>query len=63
MWLTFTNDIVVEISEVEDAIKCVELIKTCDKDGVYAAHLKHFNKRFVLLLLCKTSFLYMDFYL
>ena len=52
-----------EISEVEDAIKCVELIKTCDKDGVYAAHLKHFNKRFVLLLLCKTSFLYMDFYL
>ena len=60
----YTNDIVVEISEVENVIKCLDINKTDGMDGVYAEHLKHCDTRIVpLLAMCITVFLYMDFYL
>ena len=53
----YTNDIVVEISEVENAIKCLDINKTDGMDGVYAEHLKHCDKRIVpLLAMCITGF-------
>ena len=53
----YTNDIVVEISEVENAIKCLDINKTDGMDGVYAEHLKHCDKRIVpLLAMCITVF-------
>ena len=46
-----------EISEVENAIKCLDINKTYGMDGVYAEHLKHCDKRIVLLLaMCITGF-------
>ena len=53
----YTNDIVVEVSEVENAIKCLDINKTCGMDGIYAEHLKHCDKRIVpLLAMCITVF-------
>ena len=53
----YTNDIIVEISEVENAIKCQDINKTDGMDGVYAKHLKHCDKRIVpLLAMCITGF-------
>ena len=53
----YTNDIVVEISEVENANKCLDINKTYGMDGVYAEHLKHCDKRIVpLLAMCITGF-------
>ena len=44
-----------EISEVENAIKCIDINKTYGMDGVYAEHLKHCDKRIVpLLAMCIT---------
>ena len=43
----YTNDIVVEISEVENVIKCLDINKTCGMDGIYAEHLKHCDKRVI----------------
>ena len=55
---------VVEISEVENAIKCLDINKTYGMDGVYAEHLKHCDKRIVpLLAMCITGVLDMDFYI
>ena len=52
----YTNDIVMEISEVENAIKCLDINKTCCMDGFYAEHLKHCDKRIVpLLAMCITG--------
>ena len=46
-----------EISEVENAIKCLDINKTYGMDGVYAEHLKHCDKRIVpLLAMCITGF-------
>ena len=46
-----------EISEVENAIKCLDINKTYGMDGVYAEHLKHFDKRIVpILAMCITGF-------
>ena len=46
-----------EISEVENAIKCLDINKTDGMDGVYAEHLKHCDKRIVpLLAMCITGF-------
>ena len=39
-----------EISEVENAIKCLDVNKTCGMDGTYAEHLKHCDKCIVPLL-------------
>ena len=48
-----------EISEVENAIKCIDINKTDGMDGVYAEHLKHCDKRIVpLLAMCITVFLH-----
>ena len=45
-----------EISEVENAIKCLDINKTDGMDGVYAEHLKHCEKRIVpLLAMCITG--------
>ena len=53
-----------EISEVENAIKCLDINKTYGMVCVYAEHLKYCDKRIVpLLAVCITVFLYMDFYL
>ena len=53
----YTNDIVVEVSEVKNAIKCLDINKTCGMDGIYAEHLKHCDKRIVpLLAMCITVF-------
>ena len=42
-----------EISEVENAIKCLDINKTCGMDGI----LKHCDKRIVhLLAMCITVF-------
>ena len=49
-----------EISEVENAIKYLDINKTYGMDGVYAEHLKHCDKRIICVYLV---FLYMDFYL
>ena len=49
--------VVVEISKVENAIKCLDINKTDGMDGVYAEHLKHCDKRIVpLLAMCITGF-------
>ena len=46
-----------EISKVENAIKCLDINKTDGMDGVYAEHLKHCDKRIVpLLAMCITGF-------
>ena len=46
-----------EISEVENANKCLDINKTDGMDGVYAEHLKHCDKRIVpLLAMCITGF-------
>ena len=46
-----------EISEVENAIKCLDINKTDAMDGVYAEHLKHCDKRIVpLFAMCITGF-------
>ena len=46
-----------EISEVENAIKCLDINKIYCMDGVYAEHLKHCDKRIVpLLAMCITGF-------
>ena len=46
-----------EISEVKNAIKCLDINKTYGMDGVYAENLKHCNKRIVpLLAMCITGF-------
>ena len=46
-----------EISEFENAIKCLDINNTDGMDGVYAEHLKHFDKRIVpLLAMCITGF-------
>ena len=48
--VSYTNDIVVEVSEVENAIKRLDINKTCGTDDIYAEHLKHCDKRIVPLL-------------
>ena len=46
-----------EITEVENAIKCLDINKTYGMDSVYAEHLKHCDKRIVpLLAMCITGF-------
>ena len=53
-----------DISEVENAIKCLDINKTYGMDGVYAERLNHCDKLIVLLLaMCITVSLYMDVYL
>ena len=45
-----------EITEVENAIKCLDINKTYGMDGVYAEHLKHCDKRIgPLLAMCITG--------
>ena len=62
--VSYTNDVVVEISEVENVIKHLDINKTCGMDSIYAEHLKHCDKRIVpLLAMCITGFLCMDVYL
>ena len=52
-----------EISEVENAIKCLDINKTYGMDGVYAEHLKHCDKRIVpLLAMCITGFFVHGFF-
>ena len=55
---SYTNDIVVEVSEVKITIKHLDINKTCGMDGIYAEHLKHCDKRIVpLLAMCITGFI------
>ena len=57
--VSYTNDIVVEVSEVENVIKYRDINKTCGMDGIYAEHLKHCDKCIVpLLAMCITGFLW-----
>ena len=44
-----------EISKVENAIKCLDINQTDGMDGVYAEHLKHCDKRIVPLLAKKVA--------
>ena len=48
----YTNDIIVEISEAENAIKCPDVNKTCacGMDSIYAEHHKHYDEHIVSLL-------------
>ena len=52
-----------EVSEVEKAIKHLDVNKTCGMDGIYAEHLKHCNKHILPLILAMCIFLCFDFYL
>ena len=53
--VNYTNDIVVEVSEVENAIKHLDINKTCGMDGIYAE--RHCDKSIVdLLAMCITGF-------
>ena len=53
----YTNGIVVEISKVGNAIKCLDINKTSGMDDIYAEHLKHCDKCIVpLLAMCITRF-------
>ena len=53
-----------EVSEVENAIKQLDINQTCGMDGIYAECLKHCDKSIVVLLaLCITGFFCMDSYL
>ena len=47
-----------EISEVENVIKCIDVNKICGVYEIYAEHLNHYDKRIVpLLAMCITVFL------
>ena len=55
--VSYKNGIVVEVSEGENAIKHLDINKTCGMDGIYAELLKHCDKSIVALLaMCITSF-------
>ena len=54
--VSYKNYIVVEVSEVENAIKHMDINKTCGMDGIYAERLKHCDKSIVALLaMCVTG--------
>ena len=55
--VSYKNGIVVEVSEGENAIKHLDIDKTCGMDIIYAELLKHCDKSIVALLaMCITGF-------